>query len=447
MIEKSHTVLIIGAGPAGLYASAKLIEAGKNVVLLNKDIKYGGLAEYGIFVSKHKMKEGLRKQFRKTLVNDNLEYFGNVVVGKNSNLKLEDLKNIDFSAYLVSVGAQGTKNVGIEGEDAEGVFHAKDLVYHYNHLPPFSEEEVKVGERVAVIGVGNVMVDIAHWLTHYRKAKEVIAIARRGPNERSYTDKEIKAIAYNFDKDLVKNELERVKENLEAVGQNIDETFKELTKSCEEKYAQEDSPTKFHFKFLSSPKRVLKDENNKVIGLELEENTLVDRDGKLSAKGTGKTYTIELDNVIFAIGDTVDGTLGLPVNKWGEFIKNPNQYENDPDRNLYELYDEEKNQVIDGFYVAGWSRKSSDGLVGVAKKDAEKAVSYMLSYLDSKPVEDDNKISKIINLLREKNIDFVTKKDIENLEKVELTEAQKRNLEFHKFDFNKEMLEIIKSNR
>ncbi|GIW21317.1 MAG: pyridine nucleotide-disulfide oxidoreductase [Candidatus Sericytochromatia bacterium] len=447
MLEKSQTILVIGAGPAGLYASGKLTEAGKNVILLNRDIKYGGLAEYGIFVSKHKMKEGIRKQFRKILANENLEYFGNVTVGKNSNVTLEELKNIGFSAYLITAGAQGTKNIGIEGEDAKGVIHAKDLVYHYNHLPPFSEREFEIGNKVAIIGVGNVMVDIAHWLVHYKKVKEVIAIARRGPNERAYTDKEIKAIAYNMDTELVRRELERIRENLESLGQNIEETFKNLIKECSEKYYEEDSPTKFYFKFLSSPKRILKDNNNKVIGLELEENILIEKDGKLVSKGTGKTYTIDLDNVIFAIGDNVDSSLGLSVNKWGEFIKNPNQYEDDPNRNLYELYDEENKKVLEGFFVAGWSRKASDGLVGIARKDGETAAKYILDYLKNKPIEEDNKLSKLLDLFTQKGVEYVTKKDIELLEKLEAEEAKKRNLEFYKFDYNKEMLDLIKSNR
>jgi len=447
MLEKTHTVLVIGAGPAGMYASGKLAESGKNVVILNKDIKYGGLAEYGIFVSKHKMKEGIRKQFRKILSNDNIEYFGNLTVGNKSNITLEELKSINFSAYLITVGAQGTKNLGIEGEDAKGVIHAKDLVYHYNHLPPFSQNEFEIGNKVAIIGVGNVMVDIAHWLVHYKKVKEVIAIARRGPNERAYTDKEIKAIAYNMDKDLVRKELERIKDILQSVGQDIEEIYKDLTKECSEKYYEQESPTKFYFKFLSSPKKILKNENNKVIGLELEENILVEKDGKLLSKGTGKTYTIELDNVIFAIGDTVDSSLGIKVNKWGEFIKNPNKYENDPDKNLYELYDEEKKEILNGFFVAGWSRKASDGLVGLARKDGEKAAKYILDYLKDKEIENDNKISKLIDLLKQKNIDYVTKKDIEVLEKIETEEAKKRNLEFYKFDSNKEMLEVIKNNR
>lgn len=449
-MENQDLVLVIGAGPAGLYSAAKLAEAGKQVVLLNRDIKYGGLAEYGIFVRKHKMKEGLRKQFRKILANPNIHYFGNVTVGNNGSVTLDELSSLGFDATLVTAGAQGTKKVGIEGEDANGVFHAKDVVYHYNHLPPFSEQEFKIGDKVAIIGVGNVMADIAHWLTHTKKVKEVIAIARRGPNERAYTDKEIKAIAYNMNTEKIKEEINRISDTLKSVNQDPEQTFEELTKGSNEPYYEESSPTEFYFKFVSSPKKVLVDENNNVVGLELEENTLVEKDGKIAAKSLGTTSNIALDSVIFAIGDTVDGNIGLPVSR-GEFSKNPNKHSDDSDANLYEVYSPEKEEVLKGVFVSGWSRKASDGLVGIAKKDAETGVKYLLKFLDEnktdKNVSSDERISKLKKLFNERNVNTISWRDLELLEKIELKEAEERGLEFYKFDHNSEMLKVIEEQR
>jgi ferredoxin--NADP+ reductase len=448
--QKQQLVLVVGAGPAGLFAANKLAEAGKKVVILNRDIKYGGLAEYGIYVTKHKMKEGLRKQFRKILANPNVNYYGNVTVSNNSSLHLDDLKNIGFDAIVISAGAQGTKKVGIPGEDAKGVYHAKDLVYHFNHLPPFSEREVPIGDKVAIIGVGNVMVDIAHWLTHIKEAKEVVAVARRGPNERAYTDKEMKAIAYNMDKDAVRAELERIRPILESIGQDVDKTYDELTKDCNEKYYEKETPTKFSFKFLCSPKRVLTNENNEVIGLEVEENNLIEENGKVACKGLGNTSVINLTNVVFAIGDTVDGSLGLPVNKWGEFIKNEKPNDDDPESHLYEVFDPEKNEVMKGFFVVGWSRKASDGLVGIAKRDGETGIRYVLKYLDGSPqneIKVDDRLNKLNNLFKEKNLNPIDKHDIEMLEMVENEEAHKRALEFYKFNHNSDMLRVIEQER
>ena len=173
--QLEHIAAVIGAGPAGLCAAKALAMNGVRVAILNRDIKPGGLAEYGIYHEKHRMKEGLRKQFRKTLNMPEINYYGNVTIGENSGMKLDDLKALGFQGILVAAGAQGTKWLGLPGEDLEGVYHAKDLVYHYNSLPPFSTQEFKIGRKAALIGVGNVMVDIARWLIHDRKIDEVIA--------------------------------------------------------------------------------------------------------------------------------------------------------------------------------------------------------------------------------------------------------------------------------
>ena len=142
-MSKQHLVAVIGAGPAGIYGTRKLAEAGHRVILLNRDIKPGGLAEYGIFLDKEKMKTGLRKQFKKILADPKVFYLGHVSVGHDQALTLADLKQIGLSAIVVTAGAQGTKKLGIPGEESVGVYHAKDVVYHYNSLPPFSQQEFR----------------------------------------------------------------------------------------------------------------------------------------------------------------------------------------------------------------------------------------------------------------------------------------------------------------
>ncbi len=90
-------------------------------------VKPGGLAEYGIFPTKHKMKEGLRKQFRRILAYPQVDYYGNCSVGEKGELTLVDLQTLGFDALICAAGAQGTKSLGLPGEDAIGVMHAKDL--------------------------------------------------------------------------------------------------------------------------------------------------------------------------------------------------------------------------------------------------------------------------------------------------------------------------------
>ena len=104
-MSQQHLVAVVGAGPAGIYGTRKLAEAGHRVVLLNRDIKPGGWAEYGIFVDKEKMKTGLRKPFKRILADPKVFYLGHASVGRDKALSLEDLKNLGFSAIVVTAGA------------------------------------------------------------------------------------------------------------------------------------------------------------------------------------------------------------------------------------------------------------------------------------------------------------------------------------------------------
>ena len=100
-MSQQHLVAVVGAGPAGLYGTRKLAEAGHRVVLLNRDIKPGGLAEYGIYPTKEKMKGGLRKHFAKILSSPNVSYFGHLPVGEGYALHLGDLREFKQSMPIL----------------------------------------------------------------------------------------------------------------------------------------------------------------------------------------------------------------------------------------------------------------------------------------------------------------------------------------------------------
>ena len=148
------TVFVVGAGPAGIFAAQKIALAGHQVVIFNRDIKLGGLAEYGIYLVKDKMKSGLRKQFAKVLALPNVQYFGHMPVGTKQAITVDDLRAFNPDAIVFSVGAQGTKKLGLPGEDAKGVYCAKDYVYFYNSLPPFASQDFSTGKKVAIVGMG-----------------------------------------------------------------------------------------------------------------------------------------------------------------------------------------------------------------------------------------------------------------------------------------------------
>ena len=378
----SHVIIVAGAGPAGMAVASSLAKAGHEVIILNRDIKFGGLAEYGIFPSKLKLRGGLKKQYWELLERPNVHYFGNVSIGKGKDLTVEDVRGLGASAVVFSIGAQGTKAIGVEGDSAQGVFHAKDVVYHFNRLPGFGDRPFDMGKHVAVIGAGDVMVDIAHWLVRYKKVERVTAIVRRGPAERKYNPKEIRAVCANMDVDGIAKEVARIKDRLAAVGQKADEVLKALTDEFT-KCEQTVSETKMGFKFLASPKRILVDGNNRVRGLEMEDNKLDPKGEDTVAVGLKQYYEFPCDAVIFAVGDKVDETVGLPY-KSGMFVTNPNKTGNDPDDALFQAYDETTGKIVDGLFLAGWARKASEGLVGIAKRDGDWCAEIVNRHLATK---------------------------------------------------------------
>mgnify|MGYP000623484300 CR=1 FL=1 len=437
------SVAIIGAGPAGLYAAAKLAAADIFVALLNRDVKPGGLAEYGIYFDKYKMKEGLRQQFRKILSHPNITYYGNVTVGSQADLSLKELQEMGFQALLVTVGAQGTKWLGLPGEFLAGVYHAKDIVYHYNKLPPYSHRSFEIGRRVALIGVGNVMVDIARWLIHIHQVEEVIALARRGPAEVKFTRKEMETVACNLDFEALEAEFQRVAPIMQAVNQNIEQA-KEYILSTLPSTCPTGSSTRLMLKFLSAPSAILDDGSGRVCGLEVDETSLMLReDGSVIAKPSGHKRLEHVDTVIFCIGDRVDESLGLPV-KWNEYVLNPKPHF-PIDGNSYEAFDPQTNAPMKGVFIAGWARKASEGLVGIARKDGENAAQAVLGFLNTLTPENNpqQSLSLLEKRLTSLSKPIMTYPFLLQLDQKEKQEAELRNTPFFAFESNEEMFAAV----
>lgn len=448
--SQGHLIIVVGAGPAGMSVANLLSKVGHQVVVLNRDVKFGGLAEYGVFPSKLKLRGGLRKTYWEILERPNVHYFGNVSVGRDKDLTTEELLGLGASAVVFATGAQGTKTIGVEGDSAVGVYHAKDVVYHYNRLPGYGQRPFEMGRRVAIIGVGDVMVDIAHWLIRYKKVDQVTAIARRGPAERKYNPKEIRAICSNIDRDALSKDFGRIRSRLEDVGQNPEEILKGMTEEftkCEPLV----SSTKMSFRFLASPRRVLVDSQNRVRALEVEKTKLAAKGQDFSAVGLKQYYEFPCDSLVFAVGDRVDESVGLPF-KNGVFLTNPVKTSNDPDDALFRAYDEASRKVLDGVFLTGWARKASEGLVGVAKRDGEWCSEVVTRYLDSQPSKDrktiDASLKKLRSLLQHRRVQTIEVQDLRLLEGAEKEHAASQDCigEF-KFSSDEEMLDHIHRRR
>jgi ferredoxin--NADP+ reductase len=229
---------------------------------------------------------------------------------------------------------------------------------------------------------------------------------------------------------------------MEAVEQDPNEA-REYIHSALPKALEPVSQTRFLLNFLASPTQILGDENGQVCGLEVEETRLVRTNGDTKARGTGVKRIMDVDTVIFAIGDRVDDKFGLPV-QWNEFVKNP-----EPgypvDGISYEAFDPEANKPLAGIFVAGWSREASSGLVGVARKDGERGAKAVLQYLETLPAGDgaEDTLAALQARLSQLGKPVITKEDILRLEAVEQAEAERQGLEEFKFASNEEMLSAM----
>jgi ferredoxin--NADP+ reductase len=294
-----------------------------------------------------------------------------------------------------------------------------------------------------VIGVGNVMIDIAHWLIRDLKVDEVVAVARRGPAEVKFTRKEMEYVVANLELNAFDAEIERVADYMLEVGQDP-QAAKDFILSALPRAEQPVSETRFRFEFLSSPSVILGDEAGRVSGLEIEDTKLIPKNGDTKAQRLGTKRILDVDTVIFCIGDKVDETFGLPI-EWNEFVKNPEPRFPIGDAS-YEAFDPAVGKLLENTFVAGWSREASNGLVGVARKDGENGAAAVIQYLKTlQPLEDPQEVlTKLQVRLQQLHKPVVTKQDWQRLEEVEQAEAEKRDLEAYKFDSNDEMLAAIK---
>ncbi len=437
------TLFVIGAGPAGLFAARKIATAGYQVVIINRDVKPGGLAEYGIYPQKFHMKAGLRKQFFKFLEMPNLHYFGNAPVGKQGLVTVDTLRQWNPVAVVFAVGAQGTKKLGLPGEEGKGLYSAKDFVFNYNQLPPFTSMDFSTGRRVAIIGMGNVMVDIARWLlqdTPGEKPEEVMVIARRGPFEVKFDEKEFDHIEMHLDREALQDELRRVAERIRACDQDIakvpETTFPWLNRP-----PARPAQGKLTFRLLTSPAAVKLDGKGRINRLSVIENTLVLKGDKTVSKPTDQITDLDFDTMIYAIGDVVDPSLGLPLDKWGSYATDPDTA--DPERAAYQVFDPQSGKAIEGHFVVGWARKASDGLVGKARFDAEQGCNHILKYLEGARTKTAATPQEIAGELTRRGIRVVSKEEIKLLARAEQAEAKAHNLPAFKFPTNDQMLARI----
>jgi ferredoxin--NADP+ reductase len=227
---------------------------------------------------------------------------------------------------------------------------------------------------------------------------------------------------------------------MRAVNQDPQE-FRAMLEAAVQKAQPTGRSSCFSLRFLCSPVRINANASC-IASLQVEENTMIlGEDGEARARGTGQTSALDVDTVIFAIGDVVDSALGLPMQS-GEFARNP-QPRFPIETASYEAFDPCSGQVIPDVFLAGWARRPSTGLVGMARKDATNAAEAVSEYLQTiaptcQPVDE---IAR--ERLLELNHPVVDQQALRQLEAREREQARALDLETFKFATNQEMLEVL----
>lgn len=176
--SSGKTIAIVGGGPAGLSCAHRLAVLGHDVVVFNRDNKLGGLNEYGIAAYK------AINDFAQTEV-DYILSIGGIEVRCNSTLgsdiELDELRE-NYDAVFLGIGLAQSNNLGIAGEDLDGVVNAIEYISELRQAA--DKSHLPVGRDVVVIGGGMTAIDVAVQSKRLG-AEQVHIVYRRGPEQMS----------------------------------------------------------------------------------------------------------------------------------------------------------------------------------------------------------------------------------------------------------------------
>ncbi len=450
-------VAIIGAGPAAFYAVDALFKQPNllcQVDMFNRFPTPYGLVREGV-APDHESIKTVTRVYDKTATNPNFRYFGNVTFGKD--VHLDELLPL-YDQIIYAVGAQSDRRMGIPGEDLAGSYPATIFVGWYNGHPDYRDLTFDLScERVAVVGNGNVAMDVArilvtdpealaatdiadHALQALRqsKVKEVYLLGRRGPVQASFTNPELKEFGELEGVDVVVDprdlELDPASEEALLTDKNATRNVTTLRRYLEN--TEYTRPRKVFFKFLTSPVEVF-GKDGRVSGLKVERNRLeVQNDGTLRAKGTGQTEVLDVGLIFRSVGYRGVALNGVPFDEKTGTIPNV----------AGRVINLATGEQQAGQYVVGWAKRGPSGIIGTNKPDSLSTVQSMVADLAEMPGIADSKRDRALieQLLKDKGLDYVTFPDWQVLNEHEIGLGKAQNRPRVKCTRVDEMLEIIR---
>ncbi|WP_328324827.1 FAD-dependent oxidoreductase [Kribbella sp. NBC_00382] len=381
-------VAVVGAGPAGIYAADILTKEHETatVDLIERLPAPFGLVRYGVAPDHPRIKE-IIKALHRVVGRDRIRFLGNVEYG--ADLKLEDLRR-HYDAVIFATGAITDRELDIPGIDLPGNHGAADFVSWYAGHPDVPRDWPLEARHVAVLGAGNVALDVARMLAKpadeqltteiadnvYRglkanQATDVHVFARRGPAQIKFTPMELRELSHSPAVDVI----------VHPEGFEIDEASQQAINSNKGTRLMVDTLLKYleaeptgaehriHIHLCQAPVEVLG--TDRVEGLRTERTEL---QGDGTVKGTGVYVDTPVQAVYRAVGYLSSHLPGVPFDHQAGVIVN--------DRGRVLDIDD---VPLTGLYTTGWIKRGPIGLIGHTKSDAAETIASLLADLDGLP--------------------------------------------------------------
>jgi ferredoxin/flavodoxin---NADP+ reductase len=379
-LSGSLRVAVVGSGPAGFYAAAALLDADVDVEvdMIERLPTPWGLVRLGVAPDHPKLKS-VSRAFERIALKPGFRFLGNVEVGRD--LTHADLVKV-YDAVIYAFGAQTDKRLGIPGEDLPGSWSATEFVAWYNGHPDYQELEFELDvERAAVIGNGNVALDVARMLAltpdelaptdttdpaieaiGSSTVREILIVGRRGPAQASWTTQELKEMGELAGADVVVDPADLELDTASEAALEHDTNTRRNIEVLREFAAREPTgkPLTIRFLFFRSPVAIHGE--SRVEAVELVRNRLEDQDGRLVAVPTDDRETIACGLVFRSVGYRGVGLPDVPFDEHRGTMLN------------------EGGRVVGEActYCAGWIKRGPTGIIGTNKKDATETVKLLL---------------------------------------------------------------------
>ncbi|WP_448062068.1 FAD-dependent oxidoreductase [Cellulomonas hominis] len=377
-------VAIVGAGPAGIYAADILSKTGLDVSidLIERLPAPFGLVRYGVAPDHPRIKQ-IIVALHKVLERGDIRLLCNVDYGVD--LKLDDLRAM-YDAVIFATGAIRDAELAIPGIDLDGSYGAADFVSWYDGHPDVPRTWPLHAAEVAVLGAGNVALDVARMLAKHARdllvtdvpanVHEILAaspvtdvhvFARRGPAQVKFSPLELRELGHVPDVDVIvyPDDFDFDEGSMAAIhsSNQTKQVVKTLTDWTLKEPDELTASRRIHLHFLQRPVEVL-GADGKVVGLRTERTALT---GDGTVVGTGETQDWPVQAVYRAVGYFGSPLVDLPFDELKGVIANREGRVVDVD-----------GEAVPGVYTTGWIKRGPVGLIGHTKSDASETVRHLV---------------------------------------------------------------------